>query len=557
MLFKRKYCTGIGRMPDDGHRVVRGTMRIFAVLLLVVGALLTLGGTVIHHVEQNEFLNRIGSREFNALDQQSAIIARELDLTVADVLFLSKQNELTLLLDTGDGKAVGDMEREYLQLARNRRDYARIRYIDASGMEEARVDGRDGQVAAVREDRLQDMSQRYYFKECLALGRGDIYLSPMDIDAENGTVARPARPMLRIGTPVFDSRERKRGIVLINYDARPLLERIRRAGASSGGQTMLLNRRGYWLLGPDRDKEWGFMAPKTRDVSFAMELPDEWKWMLSRERGQVGTANGLFTFATVRPLADMRQFGMRLHRAAGGSPADKLSSSYFWVLVSRVPPEALARHARTLLLKLFTGGGALFVLIAFGAWHLALAVSRRQQYEEQLVAAAMFDALTGLPNRKLFFDRLEASLALSARYARRLALLYLDLDGFKEVNDTMGHEAGDELLKRVGALLAGSVRKSDTVARLGGDEFVVMLNEVTNLGDAALVGEKLVSALRAPIGLKTGPATISASVGVSVYPENGESAELLLQKADQAMYASKHKGKGTCTMADSSRCADA
>jgi diguanylate cyclase (GGDEF)-like protein len=169
----------------------------------------------------------------------------------------------------------------------------------------------------------------------------------------------------------------------------------------------------------------------------------------------------------------------------------------------------------------------------------------------------MFDALTGLPNRKLFFDRLEASLALSARYARRLALLYLDLDGFKEVNDTMGHEAGDELLKRVGALLAGSVRKSDTVARLGGDEFVVMLNEVTNLGDAALVGEKLVSALRAPIGLKTGPATISASVGVSVYPENGESAELLLQKADQAMYASKHKGKGTCTMADSSRCADA
>ncbi|WP_338668240.1 sensor domain-containing diguanylate cyclase [Pseudodesulfovibrio methanolicus] len=557
MFFKQNNRTDIGKMPGEDHQVVRGTLRTFIVLLLTVGALLALGGTVLYRMEQSEFLDRVGTVEFGALDQQSAAIARELDRLVADVLYLSKQNELILLLDTGDRKAVRDMEREYLQLARNRRAYAQIRYIDASGKEKVRVDSRDGRTSAVPDDRLQDKSQRYYLKECLALGEGGIYLSPMDLNMENGAVERPARPMLRIGTPVFDSMGRKRGIVLINYNAQTLLDRILRTGTSSVGQSMLLNRRGYWLLSPDKNKEWGFMAPKTRDVSFAMERPDEWKWMLSRERGQVGTDNGLFTFTMVRPLDEMRQFGMRLRGADDERPAAEASSPYFWMLVSRVPPETLARHARALLLKLFTGGGALFLLIAFGAWHLALAVSRRRLYQEQLVAAAMFDALTGLPNRKLFFDRLEASLALSIRYGRRLGLLYIDLDGFKAVNDTMGHEAGDELLKRVGRLLTGSVRKSDTVARLGGDEFVVMLNEVTNLGDAALVGEKLVSALRAPITLKTGTATISASVGVSVYPENGESAELLVQKADQAMYASKHKGKSTCTMADSSRCADA
>ncbi|MGE4423808.1 MAG: diguanylate cyclase [Pseudodesulfovibrio sp.] len=557
MFFKRNNRTYLGKMPGEDRQVVRGGLRIFIVLVLVVSALLTAGGALIYHVERSEYLARIGAAESNSLDLQTSAIARELDHIVADVLYLSKQNELTLLLDTGDGHAVRDMEREYAELARNRQDYDQIRYIDASGMERIRVNSRDEQATAVPEDRLQNKADRYYFKECLALGRGDIYLSPMDLNVEHGKVEQPVRPMLRIGTPVFDSSGRKRGIVLINYDARTLLDRILSTNTSSQGVSMLLNRQGYWLLSPDKDKEWGFMAAKTRDVSFAMERPDEWKWMLSRERGQVATANGLFTFAMVRPLAEMRQFSMRLRAPAIQALKDMTPSPYFWMLVSRVPPETLAAQTRTLLLKLYTGGGALFVLIAFGAWHLALAVSRRQLYQEQLVAAAMYDALTGLPNRKLFFDRLEASLSLSARYHRRLALLYIDLDGFKAVNDSMGHEAGDELLKRVGRLLTGSVRKSDTVARLGGDEFVVMLNEVTNLGDAALVGEKLVSALRAPFTLKTGPAAIGASVGVSVYPENGASAELLVQKADQAMYASKHKGKNTCTMADSSRCAEA
>ena len=204
----------------------------------------------------------------------------------------------------------------------------------------------------------------------------------------------------------------------------------------------------------------------------------------------------------------------------------------------------------TSFFTIFAGGAALLVLVGFGAWHLALAVARRRQFEDELFEVAMFDTLTGLPNRNLFYDRLNESMNLSARYERRLALLHIDLDGFKEVNDNLGHEAGDELLKRVSALLTRSVRRSDTVARLGGDEFIVMLNEIANVEDAVLVGEKLVSALRAPIPLREGPAIIGANVGVSVYPEHGASPDLLIRKADQAMYVSKNKGANTCTMAE-------
>ena len=557
MFFKRKYRTDIAGTPEEDQQVVRGGLRIFIVLILVVGVLLAAGGAILYQIERSEYLSGLETGEANSLALQRAAITRALDRIAADVLFLASQNELILHLDTGNEAAVRDMEREYMHLARSRRVYGQIRFLDTRGQERVRVECRHGRTEAVPGNRLQDKSGRYYFKECIRLGRGDIFLSPMDLNVEHGRIEQPVRPVLRIGTPVFDSAGRKRGIVLINYDAKPLLERIRKTGITARGATMLLNCRGYWLLGPDADKEWGFMYPGKTDTSFAKTYPEEWKRMVSEEHGQFRTANGLFSFTLEDPAAVLREFSDMVMASTVPAPENDRPSPYFWTLASRVAPETLDRYTGGLLFKLLVGGGVLFALMAFGAWHLALALARRQQYEEQLVEAAMYDALTGLPNRKLFFDRLNESMNLSARYERRLALLYMDLDGFKEVNDTLGHEAGDELLKRVSSLLTGSVRRSDTVARLGGDEFIVMLNEVTNVGDAVLVGEKLVSALRAPIALRKGSATIGASVGVSVFPEHGDSAEILIQKADQAMYVSKRKGKNTCTMADSSRCADA
>ncbi|XXJ21110.1 diguanylate cyclase domain-containing protein [Desulfovibrio caledoniensis] len=557
MFFKSKHPTDQGKPPGEDHAIPAGGIRIFLVLLLVVLALLALGGTLLYHVERNDYLDRLGAVEVNSLDRQSGAISRELDHLAGDILYLSKQNELLELLDSGGQKAFLEMEREYLQLVQFRQEYDQIRFLDKSGRERIRVNWADGSPQAVPQSRLQDKGTRYYFKESFALGNNDIFLSPMDLNMEHQKVEVPFRPMLRVGTPVFDSLGRKRGIVLINYNARNMQDRILAAGDPAEGLTMLLDCRGYWLLSPDKNQEWGFMFPDKLDVSFARLFPDEWGRMKGEDQGQFLTANGLYTFLKVSPLADMQVRDSRLHSSPSPGLTDRGNQSYSWTLISWVPTPTLDKQAHTLLFKLFIGGGALLALIGFGAWHLAMAVSRRRLYQEQLEEAAMFDALTGLPNRKLFFDRLNESMSLSVRYERRLALLYIDLDGFKAVNDTLGHEAGDEVLKRVSALLIGLVRHSDTVARLGGDEFVVMLNEVANVGDAALVGEKLVSALRAPFSLREGPAAIGASVGVSVYPEHGTSADVLIQKADQAMYVSKHKGKNTCTMADSSRCADA
>jgi diguanylate cyclase (GGDEF)-like protein len=143
----------------------------------------------------------------------------------------------------------------------------------------------------------------------------------------------------------------------------------------------------------------------------------------------------------------------------------------------------------------------------------------------------------------LFFDRLNQTLKQSKRYERKFALLFIDLDGFKSVNDTLGHDAGDELLIKVSERLLVSVRESDTVARLGGDEFTVILSTITTPDNAGMVARILIEKLSVPFAVKGHDTRIGASIGISVYPENGTDEEVLLKKADDAMYLAKKEGK--------------
>ncbi|KAA0679741.1 sensor domain-containing diguanylate cyclase [Roseomonas genomospecies 6] len=172
---------------------------------------------------------------------------------------------------------------------------------------------------------------------------------------------------------------------------------------------------------------------------------------------------------------------------------------------------------------------------------------RRSEAEKDHLAN--HDALTGLPNRRLLFDRLDVALARSRRSGRMLALLFIDLDGFKAVNDRLGHDCGDEVLRIAAARIAGCLRRSDTVARVGGDEFTVVLEELGSAEDAGGVAAKIVEAVALPIPVQ-GPAeektaSIGASVGIALFPADGVDARALLVAADGAMYRAKQAGRGT------------
>ncbi len=179
-----------------------------------------------------------------------------------------------------------------------------------------------------------------------------------------------------------------------------------------------------------------------------------------------------------------------------------------------------------------------------GAIAMLKDVTERKQAEEALAHQALHDALTSLPNRNLLHDRLDQAILSARREDRSLALFLIDLDRFKEVNDTFGHHYGDLLLKQVGPRLRGALRESDTVARLGGDEFAVLLPACAEMEAAKVTAGKLLGALEEPFVVEGQTLTISGSMGVVLYPDHGEDVQTLMRRADVAMYAAKRDGQG-------------
>lgn len=198
----------------------------------------------------------------------------------------------------------------------------------------------------------------------------------------------------------------------------------------------------------------------------------------------------------------------------------------------------------SLVLQVVGIGVVLLLLVFF--WNLSLRreIGLRRQMEEKMRFMATHDDLTKLANRNLLEERLTQALLQHARHHEKLALLFLDLDGFKEVNDQYGHHVGDELLVKVAEVLQHCVRKSDTVARFGGDEFVILLTGLLDKDDAAIVAEKVLLHLSSPLQLSACAARVGASIGIALYPDNGIDSQQMLKTADGLMYRAKQSGKG-------------
>ena len=176
---------------------------------------------------------------------------------------------------------------------------------------------------------------------------------------------------------------------------------------------------------------------------------------------------------------------------------------------------------------------------------IARDITERKRAENKIAHLAHYDYLTDLPNRALLLDVLNHSIALAARNKIKVAVLFLDLDGFKHINDTLGHDAGDLLLKGVSARLKKSIRNSDTVARVGGDEFIVVLDSIGTDENASHVANKIIAALSEVFDLKGMPSRVGASIGISLFPDDSENPVQLVKQADQAMYLAKQAGKNT------------
>nr|WP_316641180.1 EAL domain-containing protein [uncultured Roseateles sp.] len=244
------------------------------------------------------------------------------------------------------------------------------------------------------------------------------------------------------------------------------------------------------------------------------------------------------------------------HAALPGKEAHEYiaMANHTWTLVAGMRPEFEQRFSSNSASIIAVSGVGLSLLLSLLSWQLLTARARAfgraeamtrelRESEERMRHMAQHDALTGLPNRRTFRDRLEQDVKKSKRDGLPVAVLFIDLDQFKEVNDTLGHDQGDVLLKEAAQRICHCVREADTVARLGGDEFTVILAELHDLARVEAIAQHINQALAAPFELRGEQAYVSASIGITLYPHDATEIDDLLKQADQAMYVAKDAGR--------------
>jgi PAS domain S-box-containing protein len=346
-----------------------------AVLLLVYA----------HLIRMELDLAKASGEQF--LQSQASRISERVETVVSELIFLSTYHSLTDYLETGASAEYESIVSDLESFMIRHTTYDQIRFIDTSGSEVLRINYNDGNPSHVHMEDLQNKSHRYYFSEAVAVGYGEVYISPLDLNIEHGETEVPFKPMVRFATPVFDHSGTKRGIVMLNYLASDILDSIKNTGAHVPGTPVLLDPRGYWLLANSPDKEWGFMLG--HDNTFQKEFPAAWKQISTRESGQFRNMEGIFTFRTIHPEAK----GWVTHT----SKIEPGTGRYYLKAVTMLTAaeiKSLTRPIRNRVLAVYAG---LLMVMAAGSGMLAFFWLKRRNAEDALRSSEQrYRELTGL-----------------------------------------------------------------------------------------------------------------------------------------------------------------
>ncbi len=632
--------------------------------------------------------------EVNNVDPHVRIIANNFYTTVSDLMILCGHHEMQKMLGADGAIHKEILAQGFLTYCDARRDCDQIRFLDETGMEIIRVDFNDGEPYIVPEDQLQSKGGRYYFTDTFRLNKGEVFVSPFDLNIEMGEIEIPVKPVIRFGTPIEDTNGQKRGIVIINYLGSKLIERLKSASIGAPGRIMLLNAEGYWLHGMGPEDEWGFMYEDRKSVTFANAYPDVWHEISVNKSGHFYNTNGLFTYTTVFPLLEGWKTATGSGNAFEKSMAQLEAGEYKWKIVSHVMPEDLD-ILYNITNYLYPMYGSFIVIIGFLSWFMANAsvnkkarqaeleilneelvceskermlvvnelresedkfrsisasandaiimldndekvtywnksaenifgylredvegknihnliiperyrkkhlegfekfkatgtgniirkaveveairkdgseipielslsavmingkwnavgiirdITVRKQQEEEIKQLAETDFLTNIYNRRIFLRFLEAEIYKAKRYSREFSLIMFDIDHFKAVNDTHGHDAGDYVLKTTVDVIKRNIRVSDIVARYGGEEFIIIQPETTIEG-AKVSAEKIRTLIEQNNFDKVKRITIS--IGVTMFKEN-DTVNSIVKRVDEALYKAKNNGRNRVEVA--------
>ncbi len=295
-----------------------------------------------HVYLSSESLRRSDHEVLNLGTGRTGIIT-ELSNIQSDVNFLARQGELHHYFDNLDTATREVLARDFVLFSNQKNIYDQIRIIDIEGQETIRINNQGGQAVIVGDNQLQNKAERYYFQKTLKLEENEIYISPFDLNIERDVIEIPIKPVIRFGTPLFDSSGNKVGVLILNYLGERLLGGFRNATAAIAEHAMLLSHNGYWLSHFNRDQEWGFMLDHQH--SFSTDFPQEWQSISSGQSGQFETDNGIFTFATIYPGREITG----IHNIIDSARLNPEYYFHYWKLVSHISVRELNDLASSFL----------------------------------------------------------------------------------------------------------------------------------------------------------------------------------------------------------------
>lgn len=469
-------------------------------------------------------------KQYSELADMRSNITSELNSVGADLLYFAQSELAIATLKTQDKSAQHYLTSLMYKISALQKRYDQIRLLDSQGNEIIRINQQSqNTVKEVASTGLQNKSQRYYFKNAAQLQSGQIYISPFDLNKENGEIEYPIKPMIRFATPVYSSRNELLGVGVINYNGKKLLKIIDDLNQHQGDQVLLINSAGYYLKSNEVKKEWAFMYPEQVQFRFSDERQEVWKKMHGNAKGHVITDDGEYYFSSFY-FSQQESFAAANRERA--------------YIVMYVPNRVINKEQLLLNKGLIIGFfliAPMFVLLGAG---LAKFQVEQAWLFEKLNFEARHDELTGLYNRKAIIDYLSRSVALHRRRNSSLSVGFIDINDLKKMNDQQGHEAGDELIKGITSVINIFIRKTDYAARIGGDEFLIVFIDC-NQTEARLILKRIQNIFTSLGVIKTGKKW-TMSFGCTEMLSDDDTVEKMIERADIAMYQQKtqYKKKG-------------
>jgi len=350
----------------------------FIQLLAPVASVLFIAVVFYGKSEISREVSQIKSIEFQNVELGAGALNYELESIAQDITFLSNHTALLITINTPSASNLFHLAEDFVNFSASKKIYNQIRWLDETGMERSRIDFQQGNSIIITDDKLQNKANRYYFNDAFILNRGEIFVSPLDLNIEQGKVEKPYKPMIRVGTPVFNEQGQKSGIILLNYFGADLLQRFAQATLNVQDHISILNKSGYWLKSPNREQEWGFMFNQ-QDLTLGNYHPQEWQLILKQDSGQELINGTLWTWKTVYPLSLTKKNNDSADSQSGLVNDEANAETYVWKVVAKLPVETLAIVKGSIWKQLAWIYSLVVFLMGIGSWKLA------QAWEAQVV----------------------------------------------------------------------------------------------------------------------------------------------------------------------------